>query len=101
MDCQWDQQLKKWGKVGLDSYLITKNKNLGGISSGFFFMKNWKKLWEAGLDSYLIMKNKNLGGLTSWFFLDEQLKILGEIELDWILSWDKFCIKKESTWRST
>ena len=100
MDCQRDQQLKKWGMVGLDSYLITKNENLGGISSGFF-MKNWKKLGEAELDSYLIMKNKNLGGLSSGFFLDEQLKKLGEIELDWILSWYKFFTKKESIWLST
>ena len=73
MNRQRDQQLKKIRKVGLDSYLITKNENLGGISSGFFFMKNWKKLGEAGLDSYLIMKNKNLGGLSSGFFLDEKL----------------------------
>ena len=70
----------------MDSYLITKNKNLGEISSGFFFMKNRKKIGETGLDSYLIMKNKNLGGLSSGFFLDEQLKKIGEIELDWILS---------------
>ena len=33
--------------VGLDSYLITKNENLGGISSGFFYeeLKKIRRGW--------------------------------------------------------
>ena len=42
--------MKKRGKFGLDSYLIMKNKNLGGLSSGFFLDKQLKKIGEIELD---------------------------------------------------
>ena len=41
---------KKLGETGLDSYLIMKNNNLGGLSSGFFLDEQLKKLGEIELD---------------------------------------------------